>query len=150
MSKVKNALVKSVCCATENTFAPSFSCAAHFGNSVTIWDCLGPVWPSLAQSGPVLAQFGPVWSQPQNVESWAGPHANFCGQPENISYKITDLYAACDAVCVTAYVCHGSCKQPAKWLTKLSARYIGSTSRPTVNLTVHILFALRFLTQQSQ
>lgn len=67
---------------------------SHFADSVTLCGCLvlfGPVWPGLATP--------------------LDPHAGFCGALDNVSYKTIDQYAARDAVCVTADVCHGSCRQ---------------------------------------
>jgi hypothetical protein len=84
--------VKSACCIIQDTI----SSAVPF----SFW-----------RIGDTLWMFGPVWSCSATP---LGPHASFCGPPANVSYKTIDQYAARDAVCVTADVCHGSCRQPAK------------------------------------
>lgn len=94
--------VKSACCIIEDTISGAVI-FSFWRISDTLW-VFGPVWSC-------LVLFGPVWPCSATL---LGPHAGFCGPPDNFSYKIIHQYAVRDAVCVTADVCHGSCRQPAK------------------------------------
>lgn len=84
--------VNSACCITQDTIY-STVLFSFWRLSDTLW-VFGPVWPCLAPLSHTIR-----------------PSRRLCGPPSNVSYKTIDQYAARDAVCVTADVCQGSCRQ---------------------------------------